>query len=223
MFGSLSARLLSWLGRRKFERMFQARGDAFRYRALEFEQRRFELMLRLLGGRSFSRALEVGCAEGDLTERLAPLCGRLLAVDISPTAVGRTRERLADRAQVEVLEAALPDWTPSGSFDLIVVSEVLYYLGERNDLLKLLRLSRAPLEAALRALRGCLAPGGRILLAHSYGEGQRASRAGYRDALLAMGLALAAEEEVEPTGEAGTDRCMVSLLEVLRHQEKTTG
>ena len=49
--------------------------------------RELALLEAVRGGRRFTRALEVGCAEGMFTERLAPLCGELLAVDISPVAL----------------------------------------------------------------------------------------------------------------------------------------
>ena len=44
-------------------------------------------------GRNFERALEIGCAQGAMTERLAPLCKELLAVDFVPVALERARAR----------------------------------------------------------------------------------------------------------------------------------
>jgi 16S rRNA (adenine1518-N6/adenine1519-N6)-dimethyltransferase len=47
--------------------------------------------------------LEIGCGPGLLTEHLAPVAGRLLAVDIDPDMVALCREALAGAANVEVL------------------------------------------------------------------------------------------------------------------------
>ncbi|MEK9144613.1 MAG: SAM-dependent methyltransferase [Elusimicrobiota bacterium] len=208
-------RLVDALKRRKFEKMF-ARADPFRYAALEFESRRFKLMARALEGRRYARALEVGCAEGSFTKYLAPLCESLLAMDISSTAVDRARAALGSGARVSFVRANLRDWEPAAGerFDLVVLSEVLYYLGERNDLLKAFAASpddyvRPVLERVARSL----APRGRVLLAHSYAGELRERRVAYRRILESLGLKLVLEEEVEPTGEAGTDRCLVSLLE----------
>ena len=47
-----------------------------------------------------------------------------------PDAVARARTALAGRSAVRVREAALPDGVPEGPLDLVVFSEVLYYLDD---------------------------------------------------------------------------------------------
>lgn len=78
------------------------------------------------------RVLELACAEGHFTRRLAPIAAEVLATDVSPTAVARARRACAGMAQVTfgVLDLA-SDTIPQG-FDVIVCSEVLYYLGFRD-------------------------------------------------------------------------------------------
>jgi SAM-dependent methyltransferase len=49
-------------------------------------------------------------------------------MDISPTAIARARQRCARYPNVTVLEGALPDDLPQEAFDLIVFSEIGYYL-----------------------------------------------------------------------------------------------
>jgi SAM-dependent methyltransferase len=100
----------------------------------------------------------VGCSIGSLTERLAPRCEELLAIDISQTAVDRARRRLADRPNVRVERRTIPREMPDGSFDLIVCSDVLYYLPTRR------------LRRTLSLLAGRLAPGGAIVSLHWLGE-----------------------------------------------------
>jgi SAM-dependent methyltransferase len=76
------------------------------------------------GGR-FSRALEIGCAEGMFTEGFASRCDQLLAVDISPVALERARERCAWGSHVRFAEWDLRTDPLPGSFDLVVVEGVL--------------------------------------------------------------------------------------------------
>ena len=45
-----------------------------------------------------------------------------------PAGVAAARRRCADRPTVEVVEGIVPEDWPTGRFDLIVLSEVLYYL-----------------------------------------------------------------------------------------------
>ncbi|MFW8746075.1 class I SAM-dependent methyltransferase, partial [Mesorhizobium japonicum] len=86
------------------------------------------------------------------TEQRAERVDDLLATDISPSAVQRARARVGDRARVEQLD--LHDGVPTGPFDLIVLSEVGYYL------------QREPLRRALQQLRDALAPDGVLVACH---------------------------------------------------------
>lgn len=75
---------------------------------------------------------------------LADRCADLLCQDLDPTAVGLARERLVDVPNASVEMARLPaDW-PGGRFDLIVLSEVGYYL-DPTDWLQVIEQSVASL------------------------------------------------------------------------------
>ena len=67
---------------------------------------------------------------GELTVALASRCDAVLASDPVDTAVHRARVRAADLPGVRVDRAALPDAVPAGPVDLVVFSEVLYYLDD---------------------------------------------------------------------------------------------
>jgi peptidoglycan/xylan/chitin deacetylase (PgdA/CDA1 family) len=103
------------------------------------------------------RACELACAEGHFTERLAKTVDHLTAADISAAALSRARARCAalanvDFAQLDLVTDALPE-----RVDLLVCSEVLYYLSDEDDL-----------AAVCRRLRDALSEGGRILSAHAF-------------------------------------------------------
>jgi peptidoglycan/xylan/chitin deacetylase (PgdA/CDA1 family)/SAM-dependent methyltransferase len=131
-----------------------AEEDPWDYGNSAYESWKFDQTLALLPAQRFARALELGCAEGHLTSRLAPLVGELVAVDISPTAVERARRRCAGLANVQsrVLNLAT-DALPT-KLDLVVCSEMLFYLP-----LSVLHEVAPKMAASLKS-------GGYLLLAH---------------------------------------------------------
>lgn len=144
--------------RRHLERFYAAEHDPFHIDSNPYELEKFEDMLEVMGDRRFTHALEVGCAIGSFTERLAPRCDALLAIDIAQLAVDRTKQRLQDVPDVTVERRTFPDQLPSGPFDLVVCSDVLYYLPERR------------LVPALQRLGEALGPGGSLISLHWMGE-----------------------------------------------------
>lgn len=137
-----------------FEALFRENPDPWDYAGSAFEAFKRDRLLRACGGRIHGRGFELACANGETTLRLATRCLRLLAVDASPTAVREATRRTRDLDHVVVREAVLPRDSPSGPFDLIVASEILYYLSLRDMMDLLARLKRS------------LAPGGRIVVLH---------------------------------------------------------
>jgi len=123
--------------------------DPWRIAERWYERRKRDLLMAALPRERFPRALEVGCAAGHLTWRLALRCDALLAVDVDPRAVELTRaqvERPAGRhlgqqpaGTVVVEQRWLPQDWPAGDLDLVVLSEVGYYLGA-DDLAELVGL-----------------------------------------------------------------------------------
>ena len=138
-------------------KFYEGKEDPFNF-ASPYELGKYEHSLRLLEGKSFKRALEVGAAEGIFTEMLAPQCDALIGVEVADVAVERARERLAPLKNVEFIQAALPNNMPDGMFDLIVLSDVLYYF-PKDVLLDLLRQFEERLE-----------PGGMIFTLHYLGR-----------------------------------------------------
>lgn len=131
-----------------------ARPDPWDY-TNDYERLKYEQTLAALPAGEISQALELACAEGHFTSLLARRVGKLLATDISPTAVARAQARCAglDNLAFEVLDLVKEE--PAGQFDLIVCSEVLYYVGDLADL-----------SAIAAKLMRKLRPGGHILMAH---------------------------------------------------------
>ncbi len=141
-----------------FDTLYAGDADPWRFETSAYEADKYVDTLEALAQPRYARVLEVGCSIGVLTERLAARADALVATDVAEAALARARERLASDPHVEFRLAGLPDGAPAGPFDLIVLSEVLYYL-DREDLLR-----------AAKALISRLAPGGEMLLVHWLGE-----------------------------------------------------
>lgn len=142
-----------------FEQMFRSSPDPWDFETSDYEQAKYARTLAALGQRRFERALEVGCANGVLTARLAPLCEQLLAIDVSETALSAARIRCAALPGVAFERIEFPRQTPAvASFDLLVLSEVAYYWDDDD------------LQRAATWISSGIAAGGDVLLVHWTGE-----------------------------------------------------
>ncbi len=130
----------------RFEALFSADADPWRYRSRWYEERKRGLTLACLPARRYRCAFEPACANGELSALLATRCDRLLACDGAAGAVAISRARLAHHHHVEVRQAWLPQqWPDDERFDLIVISEFGYYLGA-GEIDTLAARARASLE-----------------------------------------------------------------------------
>ena len=119
-----------------FESMYKHNPDPWNFSSSEYEQRRYEAIIAALTATRYTRAFEPGCSIGVLSTKLAPLCGQLIAIDISPTAIQEAQQNCRSLTNVDLRIGRLPQDVPDGHFDLIVLSEIGYYFKE-PDLLKL--------------------------------------------------------------------------------------
>ncbi len=88
--------------------------------------------------------LEIGCGEGHQSEYLAPLCDRLVGIDISPTATARARERVPSAEFIAGNLMQQPWMGETDRFDVVTAFEVLYYLKDIPAMLETMsRLGRA--------------------------------------------------------------------------------
>jgi SAM-dependent methyltransferase len=137
-----------------FDRRYRDDPDPWRYVDSEYERAKYEATLEACGEGPFKSALELGASIGVFSALLAPRCERLTTIDFSTTAVALARERLRGHVHVEAIIGRIPDALPADPLDLVVASEVLYYL------------DAGALERTLDALERRLAPGGRLVCVH---------------------------------------------------------
>ncbi len=131
--------------RERFEQRYAASADPWSYRTSSYEREKYAATLAALPSRPLGRVLEVGCSIGVFTRLLAPRCERLVAIDFSERALALAREELVGVENVELAHADFPAQAPAGEWDVVVCSEVLYYLDQRT-LLDALEWLRARLQ-----------------------------------------------------------------------------
>jgi SAM-dependent methyltransferase len=202
LFSGLRLRWQAFKTRRKMNRQFGKRVDPFSYSTDPYEIARLEA-LDAAAGAEPGKVLELSCAEGHLTRRLAARAADLLAVDISARAIERARERAPS---ARFAEGDLLVWEPGaeGPFDVIVVAEVLYYLDRPGV--------RAEFAALFPRIASWLKPGGRLVMSHAFaGDAELAHRRSFRERFEGAGLRLVSES-VSALDRGGV-RCLLSTLE----------
>ena len=135
------------LGPGYFDAMYAAAADPWSLRTRWYEARKYAISAAMLPRQRYGDAFEPGCSVGVLTGLLAPRCDRLLSCDLASAAVKAAAEHTARFPHVRVEQRTIPrDWPP-GRFDLVVLSEFLYYFAGR-DLDHVLDLALAALKPA---------------------------------------------------------------------------
>jgi SAM-dependent methyltransferase len=133
------------LPRAYFDGLYERSKDPWGLASRAYEARKYALTLAALPRSRYRRAFEPGCSIGVLTGMLAERADVLLASDISLAALETARRRgLPDH--VELVAGAVPAAWPKGRFDLIVFSELGYYLCD-EDLGSFIERASGSLEA----------------------------------------------------------------------------
>ncbi|APG86782.1 nodulation methyltransferase NodS [Sinorhizobium americanum] len=179
-----------------------AADDPWGLDANPFERGRHTQMLRLsLAQGSISNALEVGCAAGAFTVQLAPHCQRLTVIDVVPQAIEKARRRMNEPPHISWIVSDVQQFSPDERFDLIVVAEVLYYVG-----------GIAEMRAAVRNLVRMLAPGGHLVFGSARDANCRrwGHVAGAETVIGMLNETLSEVERLECRGESVNEDCLIA-------------
>jgi len=124
-----------------FEKLYEQSEDPWEYEHGRYEQAKYARTLGALPRRHYPRAFELGCSIGVLTEKLSRYCDHILGGDCAQKAIALARRKHA-HPNIEFRQMRAPGELPFGEkFDLILLSEVLYFF------------SRADLEAVAAFVR----------------------------------------------------------------------
>lgn len=137
-----------------FDDVYRANEDPWAFATSPYERAKYEATMAALPNERYANAFEIGCSIGVLSEMLARRCNRLLSVDASELPLQTARQRLVPYAHVTIGRMSIPAQFPDDRFDLIMLSEVGYYLVMED------------LHRARQRMLDQLEPGGHLLLVH---------------------------------------------------------
>ena len=187
---------MTWMTAADFEARYRADPDPWGYTCRRYERDKYAATLANCGPGPFACALELGASIGVFSALLAPRCRQLVTVDASPTAVAQARARLAGRhSHAEVVLGSIPAAIPDRRYDLVVASEILYYL------------EPDALDRTLAVVTEAMQPGARLVAVHW-------RRPGPERPFDAQGAhaTLRARRELISTAVAGTEDYLLEVL-----------
>lgn len=142
------------LSEQYFDEVYDVNTDPWNFETSKYEKEKYAVTMQALKRHIYQNVFEVGCSIGVLSELLAHRSIKLLAVDASEAPLIKARARLARYPNVEVQKMIIPANFVTTTCDLIVLSEVAYYL---ND---------ADLEILREKTMLQLEKGGQLLMVH---------------------------------------------------------
>ena len=137
-----------------FNEFYSHGDDPWHFESSPYERSKYQATLAALPRETYQSAFEIGCSIGVLTKMLSPKCKKLLAVEPADVPLQKAKERLKDEPHVRLQKMFVPQDFPQEQFDLILLSEVGYFLSW-EDLQKLAGLMIEHLQS-----------GGQLLLVH---------------------------------------------------------
>jgi cyclopropane fatty-acyl-phospholipid synthase-like methyltransferase len=141
-----------------FDALYTADPDPWNFAASPYERAKYTLTLNAMPKPRYRSALEVGCSIGVLTRSLASRCDAVVAIDVAQTPLVEAKRRCADLPGVRFEQMFVPEQWPDGAFDLILLSEVVYYL------------SREDVGRLAASVKRSLTPDGCVILVHWIGS-----------------------------------------------------
>jgi hypothetical protein len=139
---------------RYFDDMYAAASDPWNLAGRWYEERKYSITMAMLPRQRYRHAFEPGCSVGVLTARLVDRCDHVTSADVAQAALEATRARLGERPNLSLVRLSLDGQWPTDGVDLVVLSEVAYYLSEET------------LRTALDREGPRLAPGTTVVAAH---------------------------------------------------------
>lgn len=141
-----------------FDALYDKAIDPWHFHDRTYEIAKRAQTLRALPRQSYAHGCEIGCSIGVLTADLAPRVQNLLGIDIAEAAAARARVDLAAFPHVRIEVMHVPATLPTGVFDLLVLSEILYFL------------TATEIEELAGFAARQLAPGGDVIIVNFDGE-----------------------------------------------------
>lgn len=113
--------------------LYAETSDPWDFENSDYEQAKFAATRGALFRRRYASAFELGCGNGQLARHLVKICGRYTGMDAVAVAVAAARQAVPD---AQFLHDFYPCPLPKDDFDLLILSEILYFL-DHDSLRKL--------------------------------------------------------------------------------------
>ncbi len=107
------------------EGLYATTSDPWGFAHSPYEQSKFAATRAALAKSGYRSAFELGCGNGELAHHLSDICARYTGMDAVATALRAARERVPE---ARFVQGFYPGPLPEGDFDLLILSEVLYFL-----------------------------------------------------------------------------------------------
>jgi SAM-dependent methyltransferase len=194
-----------------FEELWQ-KGDPWEFETSEFEHRRCDRLFEILAGRRYTNVLEIGCGAGMFTRLLARLADRVVALDISTTAIECAKAAQPWPSSIEFQVANIMEYDAGaeGPWDLVVLSDTIYFIGWLYSFFDIGWLAKEIFDATRH--------GGRLLLPNCFGGAQEHLMSPflirtYRDLFVNVGYQIKTEENFRGTKNSAEIDMLITLFE----------
>ncbi|CAD7813136.1 Ubiquinone biosynthesis O-methyltransferase [Chryseobacterium aquaeductus] len=137
-----------------FKDVYEANDDPWNFETSEYEAEKYAATILSLPRKHYENVLEIGCSIGVLTQLLAQKSTQLLAIDVSEKALNLAAKRCEKLSNTTFKKMNFPEELPDESYDLMMISEVAYYL------------SASDWQFAIFGLYERLLPEGNVVLVH---------------------------------------------------------
>lgn len=121
------------VGRDHLQALYAGTSDPWNFRQSAYEQGKFAATRRVLARRHYESAFELGCGNGELARQMVDICDRYTGLDAVQTAIDAARVAVPT---ARFIHGYYPCVLPNCDFDLLVFSEILYFL-DHDSLRKL--------------------------------------------------------------------------------------
>ncbi|WP_051357328.1 SAM-dependent methyltransferase [Azorhizobium doebereinerae] len=175
----------------------------------DFEQRRLFHLARLCReGPPIKNALEIGCAGGAFTEKLAMFCSNLTVIDVMKDAIDRSKKRVST-PNIEWILSDVRSVSSSTIFDVIVCSEVLYYLESEDEI-----------HSVICNLANMLAADGRLVIGSARDELCKIwGRAAGAETIISIARSfLNLTQQISLKGEKVQEDCVIAVFQPQKRQ-----
>ncbi len=157
-----------------FEAKFEADADPWDTWQSRYEAVKRDALAKAMGSGTYGRGLELAAGNGSNTPVIARRVRRLLVTDGTRAGAELMRERFAGQSRLTIVQHDAGRRLPGHRFDLIVISELLYYLEDRA------------FDVLAGEVARTLTPGGRLVMVHheqNFADRARQAASVHRDFL----------------------------------------